>query len=150
MVERFERFSLAISEISRYWHKIASDEMEKYGMKGPLAIYLVALRRFGDGITATKLCELCSKDKSDVSRAVALMEKNGLIEKHGANYRAVLKLTEEGVKAADIVRERAAVAVDFAGGEISDEKREILYETLELIAANLQKLSKQGIPQKGE
>ena len=34
MIERFERFSFAISEISRYWHKITATEMEKYGLKG--------------------------------------------------------------------------------------------------------------------
>ena len=36
MIDRFERFSLAITEVSRYWHKIASGEMEQYGMKGPM------------------------------------------------------------------------------------------------------------------
>jgi len=29
MVDRFERFSAAISGISRYWHRISADEMEK-------------------------------------------------------------------------------------------------------------------------
>ena len=33
MVERFERFSLAIFEISRYWHKLAAEEMSAYGLK---------------------------------------------------------------------------------------------------------------------
>ena len=36
--ERFEKFSLAISEISRCWHKLAGDEMLRYGLKGPHAI----------------------------------------------------------------------------------------------------------------
>ena len=43
---RFERFSLAIFEISRCWHKLAADEMAKYGLKGPHAMYLVTIRRF--------------------------------------------------------------------------------------------------------
>ena len=33
MIHRFERFSFAISEISHYWHKLTSDEMEKHGLK---------------------------------------------------------------------------------------------------------------------
>ncbi len=33
MVDRFEKFSLAISEISKYWHKLATEEMEKYGLR---------------------------------------------------------------------------------------------------------------------
>ena len=28
MIERFERFSLAIAEISRCWHKLAGEEMK--------------------------------------------------------------------------------------------------------------------------
>ena len=35
MVDRFERFSLAISEISKYWHLLAAEEMEKYSLKAP-------------------------------------------------------------------------------------------------------------------
>ena len=54
MLNRFERFSLAISEIYRYWHKIAADEMEKYGLKGPYAVYLTAMYRYKDGITSTQ------------------------------------------------------------------------------------------------
>lgn len=30
--ERFERFSLAIFEISRYWHKLAAEEMAGGGL----------------------------------------------------------------------------------------------------------------------
>ena len=33
MVDRFEKFSLAISEISRYWHKIAAEELKPYELK---------------------------------------------------------------------------------------------------------------------
>ena len=34
MIDRFERFSVAIAEISRCWHKLATEEMKKYGLKG--------------------------------------------------------------------------------------------------------------------
>ena len=64
MVERFERFSYAIFEISRYWHKLTTEEMEKYGLKGPHSIYLVVMHRFPDGITAPQLCEYCGKAAS--------------------------------------------------------------------------------------
>ena len=30
MINRFEHFSLAISEINRYWHQIATAELERY------------------------------------------------------------------------------------------------------------------------
>ena len=45
MVDRFERFSLAISEINRYWHRLTTQEMEPYGLKGAHCMYLLALAR---------------------------------------------------------------------------------------------------------
>lgn len=148
MIDRFERFSLAISEISRYWHKIAGDEMEKYGLKSSHAMYLTTMYHYKNGITATSLCELCSKDKSDVSRMMSIMEKKGLVKKEGANnYRAMLKLTDEGKKLAEKVRTLATLAVELAGKELSPKKREIFYESLSIITENLKIISKEGLPE---
>ena len=80
MIDRFERFSYALFEISRCWHKIAADVMAERGLKGPYAIYLVILRRYASGLTATRLCEMSGRDKADVSRSVSAMEKEGLIQ----------------------------------------------------------------------
>lgn len=149
MMERFERFTFAISEIYRYWHKIASDEMEKYGLKGTYSVYLATMYRFPEGVTAAELCELCGKDKSDVSRTVAFLEKKGLVKREEVNknfYRARLKLTGEGKTAAEHVRERAKIAVEIGGKGISAENREMLYKMLEAIASNLQVASAEGLP----
>ena len=58
MVDRFKRFSYAIFEISRCWHKLAADEMGRYGLKEPHAIYLTALEQTPEGCTAAQLAEL--------------------------------------------------------------------------------------------
>lgn len=149
MVNRFERFSSGISKIHKCWHKLAAEEMEKCGLKGPHAFYLVTLYRYEDGLTATQLSDICGKDKSDVSRTVASMEQYGLIVKEGSsnnNYRAKIKLTEYGRTLAEYVRKLASVAVEMAGGEIPDDRRALFYETLEQIADNLEFISEQGLP----
>lgn len=149
MLNRFERFSLAISEISRCWHKLASDELARYGLNSPHAVYLNALYQHEEGITAARLGEVCSKNKADVSRMVSILEQKGLVEKvstGGNMYRALLKLTDEGKAAARHVQERAVLAVQFASIGLSESDREILYRSLELITANLQTLCKEGIP----
>lgn len=151
MLNRFERFSLAISEINRCWHKLAAEELAKYELNSPHAVYLNTLYQHGDGITAARLGELCGKNKADVSRMVSILEQKGLVKKEstGANlYRALLKLTEEGKEAARHVQERAALAVELAGAGLGDPDREAFYRALELITVNLQKLSKEGLPQK--
>ena len=147
MINRFERFSFAISEISRYWHKLTSEEMEKYGLKGTHSVYLLTMFRFPDGITAPRLCELCGKDKSDVSRMMSIMEKKGLVKKEGIHqnlYGGVFKLTDEGKDAAEQVKKRASLAVELAGKDLTDESRKVFYNALESIAANLREISRVG------
>lgn len=153
MVDRFERFSFAIFEISRHWHKIASEEMERYGLKGPHSVYLLTMHRYEQGVTAPQLCELCGKDKADVSRMMSIMEQKGLVTKesiHQNRYGGVFKLTETGKNAAEHVRARAGLAVELAGKDMTEETRAIFYQGLESIAANLRALSKEGLPQEKE
>lgn len=88
MLDRFARFSLAISEIDRCWHKLAAEEVSKYELNSPHAVYLTTLYDYDDGITAAKLGELCGKNKgsqSSVSRAGADDKKavKGLLSQSG-------------------------------------------------------------------
>lgn len=149
MIDRFERFLHSISEINRFWHRIASEEMEKYGLKGAHVVYLTTMYRHPEGITAAQLGELCGRDKADVSRTMSSMEKKGLIRKEIVNqnlYRALLKLTDEGVEAAEHVRNRARLAVERAGDGLTDENRRIFYDSLELITSNLKIICEEGLP----
>lgn len=150
MIDRFERFSMAIFEISKHWHKIATDEMEKYGLKGPHCIYLLTMLQHPEGITASTLGELCGRDKADVSRMMSIMEQKGLVSKEGLHqslYRGLLKLTEEGIAAAEQVCQRVCVAVEAAGKGLDDARRILFYEALELISDNLRRISQDGLPQ---
>lgn len=149
MIKRFERFSFAISELSRYWHKLTSDEMHRHGLRGTHSVYLMTLLRFPEGLSAIRLSELCGKDKADVSRMISIMEAQGMVKKvsTGQNvYRCNYKLTESGMNAALQVRTRAMYAVQMAGRDMTDEEREIFYKGLESIAFNLKELCKTGIP----
>ena len=104
MLNRFAKFSLSISEIDRCWHKLAAEEMAKYELNSAHAVYLNALYGASeDGITAAQLGELCHKNKADVSRMVAILEKKNLVKKVAVGdnlYRAKLLLTTEGKRAA--------------------------------------------------
>ena len=149
MLNRFARFSLAISEIDRCWHKLAAEEMAKYDLNSPHAVYLNTLYEFEEGLTAAKLGELCRKNKADVSRMVSILENKGLVRKEASGnnmYRARLLLTAEGRQAAEQVRNRTALAVELAGAGMTESDREVFYRCLEQITANLQMLSRDGLP----
>ena len=146
MLDRFEQFSYSISNIYKHIMKIERDEMEKYGLRGSYVQYLIAMTRFPEGITSSKLSEICDKDKAAVSRAAAEMEQKGLLVREGKNqYRSLLKLTDEGRRAAEFVCSRAEIAVREAGKGLTDEVRATFYAGLELIASNLQLICKEGI-----
>lgn len=150
MLERFERFLSAISEINRYWHKIAADEMAHYGLKGPHATYLAAIYRHPEGMTAPQLCESCGKDKADVSRTMSILETKGLVRKDEVGrtlYRGLYRLTDEGFHAAEHVCRRASLAVELAGKNLSDQDRTIFYSSLDSIVNNLRIMSEEGLPE---
>ena len=150
MLDRFERFSFSIFEITRHWHKITSDEMEKYGLKGTHCVYLLAMHQHPGGITATQLGEICGRDKADVSRMVSSMEQKGLVTREAVSknlYRGLLKLTEEGLAAADFVCQRVKVAVELASKGLDETRRNLFYDALELISGNLRRISEEGLPE---
>ncbi|MBQ9121139.1 MAG: winged helix-turn-helix transcriptional regulator [Clostridia bacterium] len=148
-VDRFEHFSYAISEISRCWRKLATEEMAKYGLRSPHATYLTIMYRYPEGITVPQLCELSGKDKSDASRMIAILEEKGLVAKQvsgGSLYRGLLFLTEKGKVAAEHVCVLAGRAVEIAGKDLTEETRAVFYKALDSITANLIKLCRDGIP----
>lgn len=148
MIARFEKFTLAISEISRCLHKVAAEELGAYGLKSSHATYLTTMLRFPSGITAPELAALCGKDKADVSRMMAIMESSGLIVKEGNHqnlYRGRLKLTTEGQVVAAQIQKRAELAVERAGRGLTEENRAIFYESLEIITDNLRQICKEGL-----
>ena len=116
--------------------------MEKHGLRGAYAKYLVAMARYPEGLTSARLCEVCDKDKAATSRFVAEMEEKGLINRESGNfsmYRAKLTLTEKGKEIANFVLKKVYVAVELAGGGLDEENRRIFYATLGLIESNLKK-----------
>ena len=150
MLDRFERFSLAISEINRHWHKLAAEELAPYGLKSAHATYLTAMARHPEGITVPELCSECGKDKSDASRMIAILEEKGMVQKlsvDGSLYRGKLILTDMGQIAAAHVQHKASLAVELAGRDLDDESREIFYRALDSITANLTELCKRGLPE---
>ena len=150
MVERFEKFSYLITELSRLLHKIESDALSQFGIKGPYAIYILTLAKHPEGIPPLKIAELCARDKADVSRAIAALTERGLVTKQtveGKKYRSPIALTENGLLLAKSISQKARAAVEFASGGVLDEDRKTFYETLEAICSNMTKMSLFGVPQ---
>ena len=149
MLQRFERFTAVISEIHRHLLKLSADEMKKFGLHGTSARILIAFKRNGS-MTAAELTKVLGRNKAEISRILSDLEEKGLLEKTSktANYRVTLRLSEQGLRAAERLNGSVERAVFYAGCELSDEERECLYRALDSISKNLAVLSNEGIPER--
>ena len=129
LIDRFERFTSAIFTLHHSWNRIATEEMKRHGLKGAYAFYLVTLADADQDITASQLAELCQRDKADVSRAIAVFQEKGILEKQNSGrYRMALRLTQ------------VVDVLESAGQGLSGEMRENMYQSLALISENLKKI----------
>ena len=150
MESRYELLSGSISCMYHDIQKIERMEMARYGLKGPHAQCLLAIKKHPEGITAVRLCEACEKDKAAISRILAELEQAGMVlreRRNGSGYRANLLLTEQGQVAAEAVMDKARLAVELAGTGFGEEEREVFYRVLSIIAGNLHKICRYGLTQ---
>ncbi len=148
MQSRYEQFAGSVLCLYRCIQKIQRTEMAKYGLKGSHAQCLLAMSRYPEGITATSLCQLCDKDKAAISRTLSELSRQGLITRkcrEGQVYRTPYVLTEQGRAAADRVDQAARLAVEQAGVGLTEERRTVFYATLDLLATNLTRISRDGL-----
>ena len=148
MESRYELLSGSISSMYHDIQKIERVEMAKYGLKGPHAQCLLAMKRHPEGITSARLCEVCDKDKAAISRTLGELEAAGMVireNRNGSRYRASLMLTAQGQAAAEAVVEKARLAVEKAGIGFGEAERETFYRVMAIIAGNLHKLCREGL-----
>ncbi len=148
MGDRFEQFCTSISSIYRSIQKIERVEMAKYGLKGPHAQCLVAMRRFPGGVTAARLSEICEKDKAAISRTVAELEQAGMVRRQETGVRRYciqLYLTATGLAVAASVNQLVYLAVQQASEGYDEENRQVFLRVLHLIAENLQAICAEGL-----
>ncbi len=148
MLNRFETFIRCITEIDLYWHRLASSEMKEYGLKGNCAIYFAQLCHAPEGLTPVQLGTACGRDKADVSRDMATLEKAGLVTRvrsGGGTYRARIRLTERGRALTDEIIRKVEQAVCMVGGDLTDAERECFYSVLGRITDRLHTVSESGL-----
>lgn len=148
MESRYELISASISSMYHDIQKLERIEMGKYGLKGPHAQCLLAMKKHPEGVTASRLCEICDKDKAAVSRILEELEEADMVHRenrNGSRYRANLTLTAQGMAAAQAVVEKARLAVERAGIGFGEQDRDVFYRVLAIIAGNLHEICKVGL-----
>ena len=142
MEERFQTFTVLVTDINRSIHKLKTKEMEEFDLKSSHVSCLYYLFKTGS-MTATELCDICREDKANISRAIKSLEDNGYVvcnSKKQKRYQSQLTLTDMGAQVASRIAKKIDKVLDAVSEGVSDEHRAIMYHALAKISANLQKL----------
>lgn len=138
MIQRFQDFVTGITVCYKYIQRIKNAEMTEFGLKGIHVSCLFYLHCNPDGLTAAQLCQLCAEDKATISRIVAdLRAKEYIAQSAGKNYRAPLHLTPAGQELASRMLPLIESWVSIGGEGLTEEQREIFYQSLASISAHL-------------
>ncbi len=142
MKERFETFTVLMAKINRSIRKIKTEEMAEFNLKSPHVSCIYYLYR-ANSLTAKELCDVCDEDKANISRSIDYLETNGYLtcaSKAQKRYKSPLELTEKGKEVGKRISEKVDAVLHAVSDGLSEEKRAIMYESLEIIAGNLQKI----------
>ncbi|MGN1051873.1 MAG: MarR family winged helix-turn-helix transcriptional regulator [Candidatus Scatosoma sp.] len=142
MQERFKEFTVLVANINRSIYKIKTEEMAEFHLKSShvSCLYYIYIE---DSLTAKELCDVCGEDKANISRAVKYLENNGYLcrnTKLRKRYHSPLELTEKGRKIGKYIADKIDNILDYASAGLSEEYRQIMYRSLNLINDNLNKL----------
>lgn len=142
MENRFEKFVISITELHRYLQKLKELEMGQLDLKAGYTMCLYYLGKHPEGLTATKLTELCKEDKAAISRTLSQLGAKGLVScelpEHKRSYRTLYYLTEEGSIVVRKISSRICSALAHGGDGMTEEQRINLYDSLERISHNLE------------
>lgn len=143
MRERFETFTVLISEISRYIYRIKAEEMAELELRGSHVNILYYLYKM-ESLTAKELSDICGEDKANISRAVRHLEDGGYLtgedESGHKRYQTLLLLTEKGKETGKIIADKVDRVLEHAGAGLTESDREIMYGALRRVRGNLKEI----------
>ena len=142
MEERFQAFTVLVSNLNRCIYKIKTEEMAEYNLKSSHVSCIYYIYRYGS-LTPTELCDLCGEDKANISRALKYLEENRylVVEKEtNKKYQRPIMLTESGNKIGKHLTEKINDILSLASEGLSEEDRNIMYYGLSLINDRLNKV----------
>ncbi len=141
MKERFEKFTVLITKISRSIRRIKTEEMDEFSLKAPHVSCLYYIYK-EKALTSKHLCELCEEDKASVSRSLDYLEGEGFLirNKEDGKYKTPIELTEKGKSAGKIISQKVDRILTSVGEGFTEEERKTFYRCLSLISDNLEKI----------
>lgn len=146
--ERFFNFTRLIDGIHKDVLKIRLDYAPAFGVKSVHIFWLYDLLAHPEGLSATELAASSQIDRSLISREIAVLKKQGLIQTAAVegkrSYNAKLTLTESGIAAAKRITEIGVYFQNRVSAGIDEKKLAIFYDALEKMYRNLEAITSEN------
>ena len=144
---RFEDFVGIIGALNKEIQRIKNAEARRLGFRGADVMCLYYLVKYPDGITASELARLAAVSRAAMSRTVARLAEDGLVEvgseeDESSRYRAPIRLTERGYEAARPLDDIIHRVLDEVGGELAARQRLQMYDSLNHILEKLRTIGR--------
>jgi DNA-binding MarR family transcriptional regulator len=138
--ERFELFTLLISEFEKDIQKIKAARTKALGIKNVHALWLYLLYKNPDGLSAAQIAEKSRINRSLVSREIDALADKGYVRTTEATgkrrYNWKFVLTQDGIALARQIGEIALEVQTYADRDITQDELEQFYTTLQKLKAN--------------
>ncbi len=142
--ERFVMFINRIDEMQKHLRRIRAALGTALDMKGVHTLWVYLLYLHPEGLTSAEIAELCSVDRSLVSREINMLRENGIVDMKDQNgrraYNSTVRLTEKGMALAKEIGRDAMEIQKCVDDGITDEELNVFYTTVEKICRNFEKL----------
>ncbi|PAB00797.1 MarR family winged helix-turn-helix transcriptional regulator [Enterococcus canintestini] len=128
-----------LGKIARALDSIANIEFKEFSLTRGQYLYLVRIYE-NPGIIQEKLAELIKVDRTTAARAIAKLEKNGLVEKQiqaDNKKNKSLFVTKKGAKLAPIIQAENKYSNDVALKGFSEPERQQLAAYLARVEENV-------------
>jgi DNA-binding MarR family transcriptional regulator len=140
---RFLQFTHMLDEMQKTIKRIHLAYAPLFGVKSVHIFWLYELLGHPDGLTAAELAARRGVDRSLISREIADLKHEGLVEAKGGvrGYNARLVLTDKGRDAATHIRELAYAVQCLTDEGITEEELHQFYAVVEKLKRNLTAVS---------
>jgi DNA-binding MarR family transcriptional regulator len=139
MTDDLDFFPKSIGRLNKQMQKIFGEELQSCDLSSGHAMYMMVLYE-NDGITLKELTENVGMDKANTTRVVRSLKSKGYVytdpaTEHTRKYKVYL--TEEGKKAAEIVRASITKMLDIIFSILTDTERAQYIAILKKIITNI-------------
>lgn len=143
MTDRYKKFTVYITRISRCIRKIKNIEMIEYNLKSPHVSILYNLYLF-NSLTSKDLCDKCEEDKATISRTINYLEVNDFItciDKNKKRYNSLFFLTDKGKMVGEEITNKINSILEQVNVCLSEEERVEFYNYLSKISDRLEEIT---------